>query len=69
MKVATTAQTAVVDIGPLLPGEAFIFLYINTLFPTLKALLCTDMASQIATEMVPSPVLSLCIQTLATKLS
>ena len=55
MKVATTAQVIVPNIGQLLRGESFIFLYINTLFPTLKELLCTDMASQIAAEMVSSP--------------
>jgi len=55
MKEATTAQVTVQYIGRLLRGESFIFLYINTLFPTLKELLCTDMASQIAVEMVSSP--------------
>ena len=55
MRAATTAQVTVQDIGPLLRGESFIFLYINTLFPTLKQLLCTDMAFQIAAEMVSSP--------------
>ena len=55
MKVATTAQVTIQDIGRLLRGESFMFLYINTLFPTLKELLCTDMASQIAAEMVSSP--------------
>jgi len=55
MKEATTAQVTVRYIGRLLLGESFIFLYINTIFPTLKELLCTDMASQIAAEMVSSP--------------
>jgi len=55
MKAATTAQVTVRDIGQLLQGEPFIFLYINTPFPTLKELLCTDMASKIADEMVSSP--------------
>jgi len=55
MKVATTAQVNVRNTGRLLQGESFIFLYINTLFPTLKELLRTDMASQIAAEMVSSP--------------
>ena len=55
MKAATTAQVTVLDPDRLLRGESFIFLYINTLFPTLKELLCTDMASQIAAEMVSSP--------------
>ncbi len=45
MKVATTAQFTIQDIGRLLQEESFIFLYINTLFPTLKELLCTEMAS------------------------
>ena len=54
MKVTTTAQVTVQDIGWLLWGESFIFLYVNTLFPRLKELLCTDMASQIAAEMVSS---------------
>ena len=40
------------DNGRLFRGESFIFLYINTLFPTLKELLSTDMASQITAEMV-----------------
>jgi len=48
MKAATTAQATIQDIGRLLQGESFIFLFINTLFPTLKELLCTDIASQIA---------------------
>ena len=47
MNVATTAQVTVQDVGPLLQGESFIFLYINTLFLTLKELLCTDMASKL----------------------
>ena len=55
MKVATTAKVIVRDIGQLVRGESFIYPYINTLFPTLKELLCTDMASQIADEMVSSP--------------
>ena len=55
MKAATAAQVTVLDIGRLLRGESFIFLYINKLFPTLKELLCTDMGSQIAAEMVLSP--------------
>jgi len=55
MKAATTAQANVPNIGRLLRGESFIFLYINTLFPTPKELLRTDMASQIAAEMVSSP--------------
>ena len=55
MIVATTAQVTVWDIGRVLRGESFIFLYINTFFPTLKELLCTDMAFQIAAEMVSSP--------------
>ena len=42
MKAATTAQVTVQDIGRLLQGESFTFLYINTFFPTLKELLCTD---------------------------
>jgi len=42
------------DTGRLLRGESFIFLYINTLFPTLKELLYTDMTSQIVAEMVSS---------------
>jgi len=33
MKAATTAQVTIRDIGRLLRGESFIFLYINTLFP------------------------------------
>ena len=55
MKAATTAQVTVQDTGRLLQGEFLIFLYINTLFLTLKKLLCTDMASQITAEMVSSP--------------
>jgi len=56
MKAATTAQATVQDIGQLLQGESFIFLFINTLFPTLKELLCTDIASQIADfEMLSLP--------------
>ena len=56
MKAATTAQVTVQDIGRLLQGESFIFLFINTLFPTLKELLCTDIASQIADfEMLSLP--------------
>ena len=55
MKEAPTGQVTIQDIGWLLQGESFIFLYINTLFPTLKELLCTDMAFQIAAEMLPSP--------------
>jgi len=55
MKAATTAQVTVRDIGRQLRGESFIFLYINTLFPTLKELVCKDMAFQIAAEMVSSP--------------
>ncbi len=47
MKVATTAHITIQDIGRLLRGESFIFLYINTLFPTLKELPCTDMASKL----------------------
>jgi len=43
------------DNGRLLQGESFTFLYINTVFPTQKELLCTDMASQIAAKMVSSP--------------
>ena len=54
-KVATTAQVTVRDICRLLWEESFIFLYIHTLFPTLKESLCTDMAFQIAAEMVSSP--------------
>ena len=54
MKAATTAHITVWDISRLLGGESFIFLYINTLFPTLEELLCTDMASQITAEMVSS---------------
>ena len=46
MKAATTAQ-AVWDTGRLLKGESFILLYINTLFPTMKELFCTDMASKL----------------------
>ena len=55
MKAATTAQVNVRNIGQLLQGESFIFLYISTLFPTMKELLRTDKASQIAAEMVSSP--------------
>jgi len=55
MKAATIALVTVGDIGRLLRGQSFIFLYINTLFPTLKESLCTDMASQITAEMVSSP--------------
>ena len=55
MKAATTAQVNIQSTGRLLRGESFIFLYINTLFPTLKELLHTDMASQIAAETVLSP--------------
>jgi len=55
MKVATTAQVNIRHIGRLLGGESFIFLYINTLSPTRKELPCTDVASQIAAEMVSSP--------------
>jgi hypothetical protein len=55
MKAATTAQVAVRDIGRLLREESFIPLYINTLLPTLKSMLCTNMAFQIAAEMVSSP--------------
>jgi len=40
MKAATTAQITIQDIGQLLPGESFIFPYINILFPTLKEMLC-----------------------------
>ena len=47
MKAATTAHITVWDISRLLGGESFIFLYINTLFPTLKELPCTDMASKL----------------------
>jgi hypothetical protein len=54
MKAATTAPGTTWDIDRLLRGESFVFLYINTLFPTLKELLCTDMASQITAEMVSS---------------
>jgi len=53
--VATTAQVTIRDIGRLLQGESFIFLYINTLFSTMKELLCIDMDSQIAADMVSSP--------------
>jgi len=55
MKASTTALVAIRDFGQLLRGESFIFLYINTLSPTQKELLRTDMASQIAAEMVSSP--------------
>ena len=56
MKVATTAQATVQDIGRLFQGESFIFFFINTLFPTLEELLCTDIASQIADfEMLSLP--------------
>ena len=55
MEVATTAPVNVQNIRPLLRGEPFIFLYINTLFSTLKELLRTDMDSQIAADMVLSP--------------
>jgi len=48
LQTPATAQATVKDISWLLEGESFIFLFINTLFPTLKELLCTDMASQIA---------------------
>jgi len=54
MKAANTAQVTIPDIGRLLRGESFIFLYINTFLPTHKELPCTDMASQIAAEMVSS---------------
>ena len=37
MKAATTAQVTVQDIGRLLRGQSFIFLYINTLFPHWKS--------------------------------
>ena len=53
MKAGTTVT--VWDIGRLLRGESFIFLYINRFFPTLKELLCTDLTSQIAAKMVSSP--------------
>jgi len=55
MKAETTTQVTIQDIGQLLRGESFIFLYISTPFPTLKELLCKDMASQIAAEKVSSP--------------
>jgi len=55
VKAATTAHVTIRDIGRLLWGEPFIFLYINTLFSTLKELLRTDMDSQIAADMVLSP--------------
>jgi len=55
MKAATTAWVNVRNIGRLLKGESFIFLYINALFPTLKELFRTDIASQIAAEMESSP--------------
>jgi len=55
MKVATTAQVTFLDTGWLLWGESLIFLYINTLFLTLKELLCIDMASEITVEMVSLP--------------
>ena len=55
MKAATTAQVTVRDIGRPLREESLIFLYINTPFPTLKVFLCTEMASQIAAEIVSSP--------------
>jgi len=58
MKAATTALVTVQDIGRLLQGQSFIFLHINTLFLIQKELLCTDMASQIAAEIVSSPDLS-----------
>jgi hypothetical protein len=51
VKEATTTKFTVWDTGQLLQRESFI----NTLFPTLKELLCTDMASQIAAEMLSSP--------------
>jgi len=38
-KAATTAQVTFLDIGRLLWGESLIFLYINTLFSTLKVAL------------------------------
>jgi len=63
MKAATTAQATVRDIGRLLQGVPFIFLYINTLFPTWKELLCTDTASQITDfEMLslPDSLIDLC---------
>ena len=44
-KAATTTEVTVQDTVCLLWGESFIFLCINTLFPTLKELLCTDTAS------------------------
>jgi len=52
---AITVQVTFRDTGRLLRGESFTFLYINTLFPTLKEMLSTDMAYQLAAEMVPSP--------------
>jgi hypothetical protein len=55
MQVATKTQVTVQLIGWLLWGESFIFLYTNTLFPTLRELVCTDMASQITAEIVWSP--------------
>ena len=55
VKEATTARVTVLDIGRLLQGESFIFLCTNTLFSTLKELLCTYMDSQIAADMVSSP--------------
>ena len=58
MKAATTALGSMWDIGRLLQGQSFIFLHINTLFLIQKELLCTDMASQIAAEIVSSPDLS-----------
>ena len=74
MKAATTAQVTVWDTGWLLWGESFIFLSINTLFPKLRVALqrhgfpnrCWN---GVITWFIIRPVLSLCIQTLATKLS
>ena len=56
MKAATTAQVTAQDIGRLLQAESLLLLYINPLFPIMKELFCTNMASQTAAEMVSSPV-------------
>jgi hypothetical protein len=74
-KVAVTAaQVAVQDIGQLLRQESFILLYINTLFPTLKQMLCrhgfpNHCWDGVITRFIVWLVLSLRIETLATKLS
>ena len=75
MKAATTAQVIVRDIGQLLRGESFIFLYINTLFSHTERValrkygLPNHCWNGVITWFTIWPVLPLCIQTLATKCS